>query len=154
MKKDYVWLNSKEVKRIKKSIDECYGLSFDTSKYALCLSPKNKIYLINRDVDKIDLGSVKINTIGLYFAESKGGELRLSMDGAMMIGRNATKNVVELSSSDSEKWLRGYDLDLEGEHKGFVIIKNSNGDVLGCSKHKNGKLMNFTPKERRIKSSD
>ncbi|PLW79900.1 hypothetical protein C0585_05330 [Candidatus Woesearchaeota archaeon] len=153
MKQGYSWLNTKEVKRIRNIFLDNYNYEFDFSSYALCINEKNKIYMINRDVDRIDLDKVRINTIGLYLGELKDNEIRISIEFSQMIGPNAKSSIIELNDENAAKWLRGYDLDLERSHKGFVLIKNKN-NFLGCSKHKNNQLMNFVPKERRIKSID
>ncbi|OVE74951.1 hypothetical protein BVX95_00820 [archaeon D22] len=153
MKQGYSWLNSKETKKIKQLIEDNFGCEFDFSKYALCINQKNKIYMINREVDRIDLDLVRINTFGQYFGELSDNEFRLSIEGAQIIGKIATKNVVEITDEEEFKWLRGYDIDKEGTTKGFVILKNGE-DIVGCSKHKNNVMMNLVPKERRIKSVD
>lgn len=153
MKTGYSWLNSKEIKRLKQVLFDIFEAEPDFSEYALCINQKNKIFMISRDVGEIDLELLRINTIGLYFGELKDKEIRLSIEGTEIVAKTAKKNIVELDDEGAAKWFRGHDLKLEGSHKGFVIIKRGN-DVLGCSKHKDGVLMNFTPKERRIRSVD
>ena len=46
-------------------------------------------------------------------------------------------------------WLKGTDMNIESELNGYVLIRN-NGDFLGCGKLKNGKLLNYVPKARRL----
>ena len=153
MKTGYSWLNSKEIKRLKQIVSDNFNAELDFRNYALCINQKNKIFLINRDIGEVDLELFRINTIGLYFGEMKDKEIRLSLEGAEIVAKTAKKNIIEFDDVKAAKWLRGQDLEMEGSHKGFVILKRGN-NILGCSKHKNNTLMNFTPKERRIKSID
>lgn len=153
MKPGYSWMNSKEVKKVKQLLLENYGFEFDFSKYAFCINESNKVYMVNKEIDRFDLEVVRINSIGLYLGELGENEFRLSMEASQIIGPLAQTNVVELNDEEAAKWLRGVDLEKEGSSQGFVIIKRGK-DYLGCSKHKEGILMNFTPKERRIKSVD
>jgi len=143
---------SKEVKELKKKILEQWGCSPELD-YQLFISSKQKIYLINRDITRIDLSRLKINSVGLYFAELKG-ELRLSIEGSQLIGPEATKNIVEISEQQMKDWFLGKDLeDIEGDYSGFVILKHKN-DFLGTGKFKDSTILNFVPKARRFTSKD
>lgn len=153
VKKGYSWLNTKEVKRIKQVIFDNFDAEIDFSKYALAINANNKVYMINRDVAELNLELLRINTVGLYLGELKDNEMRLSLEGSEIVSKDAKKNIIELDDIAAARWLRGEELSLEGSHKGFVILKRGK-DILGCSKHKNSILMNFVPKERRIKSVD
>lgn len=153
MKKGYSWLNSKEVKKLKESLNKTYGCEFDFSKYAICINERKKYYMINRDIDRIDLEQVRINNIGLYFGEQYDEGIRLSIESSQLIGPVATKNIVELDDVKTALWLRGNEIEFPGRHDGFVLVKRG-PDFLGCAKHKEDKLLNFVPKERRIKSID
>ena len=46
--------------------------------------------------------------------------------------------------------MKGQDLQLSTDLKGFVIIKNKD-NFLGCGKVAENKILNFIPKERRTK---
>ena len=45
--------------------------------------------------------------------------------------------------------MKGEDLNIEGDYSGFVIIKNKN-DFLGTGKYKDGIILNYVGKERRV----
>jgi len=146
-------LNNKQVKEIKSKIYEQWGAEFETE-FGFLLSSKNKIYLISRDISKIDYENLRLQVVGLYFGEiMDNGELRLSIEGSQLLGNNAKKNVVEISDDSVKKWLFGNDIRVETESRGFVIVKNKN-DFLGSGKIKNGEIINFIPKIRRISSQD
>lgn len=88
-------LNNKEIKGILKLLDNQFGFKekFD---YVFLMSSKNKIYLVNKNIGEIDIEKLRIDAIGLYFGELNHGELRLSIEGSQIIGKKASKNIVEL----------------------------------------------------------
>lgn len=147
------FLNTKEIKEIKKKIAEQWGCDFKTD-FAFILSSKNKIYLISREIERIDFDRLPISNAGVYFAElTENGELRLSIEGSQMIGDCAKKNIIELSKEQMRIWLKGNDLEIDTKEKGFVILKY-NDDFLGTGKVKESKILNFVPKTRRILAED
>ena len=87
----------------------------------------------------------------MYLGELRNGELRLSIEGSQIIGKGSDKNIADIE--DTRAWLRGEDLELVGDYSGFVIIRH-NKDFLGCGRYKEGKILNFVPKARRLKCSD
>lgn len=145
-------LNTKEVKNVYSLIKKQFGADVKLD-YVFLISKKNKIYVVNKEVFDIDLSKLRVNSLGLYFGELRGDELRLSMEGSQLIGPKAIKNVLELDDKKAREWLRGYDLDLNSKCRGFLIIKHK-GDFLGCGKAAGEKIMNYVPKIRRIRSSD
>ena len=142
-------LNNKEIKGILKLLDNQFGFKekFD---YVFLMSSKNKIYLVNKNIGEIDIEKLRIDAIGLYFGELNHGELRLSIEGSQIIGKKASKNIVELDKKESELWSMGNDLDKEVDVSGFVILKHKK-DFIGCGKYKEGKIFNYVPKERRLR---
>jgi len=141
-------LNRKEINKILDLIDNQWNCRVDLD-YAFLQSEKDKIYLINKEVSRIDLSKLRINSMGLYFGTLSKGELRLTIEGTQLIGKFAKKNFVELNGEEVKLFFSGQDLDKKGEEKGFVILKHKS-DFLGCGKFINGKLLNYTPKVRRI----
>ena len=140
-------LNSKEKKNLSKKISEQFNCKFKFN-YEVFMNPKNKIFILNKDVSKINLEKLRVNSLGLYFGVKYDNEIRLSIEGSEIIGKIAKKNVLDLSNEDAKKWLAGQDFEVKSELNGFVIIKNNN-DFLGCGKIINEKLYNYVPKERR-----
>ncbi len=93
---------------------------------------------------------------GIYFGTIEKDGLRLSIEGAFLVGPKAKKNVVEINKHEAERWMMGEDLerDLEGENleakdSKYVILK-SGSYFLGCGRVKGSKIINFVPKNRRI----
>ena len=152
MKQGLKFLNSKEIKEIKKKLEAQYDFSGPLD-YAFLISEKNKVYIVKKDIDAINLESMRINSFGIYFCEDYGDKLRLSIEGSQIIGPYAKKNVIELDKQSARLWLKGYDVDYPGNTSDYVIIKSGN-DYMASAKHKDGKLLNHVPKERRIRATD
>ena len=121
--------------------------------YVFLINNKNKIFIVNKELVNIDLNKIRINSIGMYIAEFRNDEVRLSIEGSQFIGPDAKKNILGLNDKEAREWLKGNDLEKEINLKGFVIIKNDN-DFLGCGKVKEKGILNFVPKTRRLNVSD
>lgn len=146
-------LNSKEAKAILRIIKEQWNAEPKLD-YFFFKDNDNKIYIMNREFTLIDTSKLRINSLGLYIGQLRDNEFRLSIEGSQIIGKHAKKNVVELNKEDMRRWLRGEEIDLIKKIPGFIILKHNN-DFLGSGKiTKDNKLMNFIPKERRIRSAD
>ncbi len=145
------FLNSKERKDILRRIEESWGAKPDGDLVFL-MNNQNKIFLVTRDIEKIDLDRVRVNNIGLYFGEiTTRDELRLSIEGSSIVGKSAEKNILELSKEQAKSWFAGEDLEVEDTRTGFMIVK-CKSDFLGCGKLAGGKLYNFVPKARRVEA--
>lgn len=143
-------------KKTKKQLLELLKKQFDYKEklnYILLINNKNKISIINKELANIDLNKIRINSIGLYIAELKNNEVRLSIEGSQLIGPKSKKNIIELTKEEARGWLKGNDLEKESKEKRFVIIKH-NKDYLGCGKATENKILNFIPKTRRLNVSD
>ncbi|MBI5393206.1 hypothetical protein HZA96_05025 [Candidatus Woesearchaeota archaeon] len=163
-------LNKKEKKQITAILEEQYGIIQEIG-FVFLLSKKNKLYLINNDLARIDLTKLKIDSIGMYLGELVGNQIRLSIEGSQLLGKHATKNIVNLDKNIAKLWLHGYNLELSAinadelnnnnnksinnnkDMEGFVIIKSEN-DYLGSGKLGAEKLFNYVSKARRLRSSD
>ena len=146
----YKILNSKEKKRIVSMLKEQYGYDQKFS-YVLLQNQVGRIYIVNEEVFSLDLDKLRINSFGTYFGTEEGDAIRLSIEGSQLIGSLCKKNVAEISKDLVKVWLFGSDLEVEGDFKGFVVVK-SGSDFLGCGRFSNDKIHNFIPKTRRISS--
>jgi len=140
-------LNSKEIKEILKLIEKQWSAKLKPD-YTFLKNNKNRIFIINRDVSKIDFSKLRINSIGMYFCDLENG-IRLSIEGSQIVGPKAAKNIVEINESQTRQWLKGEDLEVNGNYSGFVIIKH-NDDFLGTGKFKEDKILNYVNKSRRV----
>jgi len=146
------YLNSKELKKIKKILLERYDIKNALDCVLYC-SQNNDLYLINNDMREISTENLRINTIGIYVAELKGTEIRFSIEGSQIFGKFAHKNIYEIDSKLARMWMYGLDIPCNEIDYGreLVIIKNKeNGDFLGSGRYKEGLILNHVPKGRRI----
>ena len=142
------FLKSKEIKQILGLLKEQWGYEKKLD-YNFLIDTEGDIFLINKDVEKIRFEDLRINSLGVYFAEYRNDELRLSIEGSNIIGKDAQKNIINISDDEIKYYVKGEDLPSEADYKGFILLRN-NGDFFGCSRIKNGRLLNFYPKSRRI----
>jgi NOL1/NOP2/fmu family ribosome biogenesis protein len=113
---------------------------------------KRKIYAYT-ECTNLNLQTVHIIHYGVYFGRFEKDGLRLSIEGSQLIGEKAKRNIVEVDHENAVKWMRGEDIKVETEACGYVILKWKNY-YLGCGKIRNGKIINFVPKDRRVKTQD
>ena len=140
-------LNSKEKKELNQKIESQFGTNI--ADYIIFINPKNKLFLIGADYAKVNIEKLRVNSLGLYFGEIYQEKLRLSIEGAQIIGKTATKNILEVDDGQADSWMRGEDFDIDSDLEGFVIVKHKD-DFLGCGKIAGKKLYNYVPKERRL----
>ncbi|MDD5331642.1 MAG: hypothetical protein PHE43_02375 [Candidatus Nanoarchaeia archaeon] len=143
------FFNSKEKKEFFKRMEKHYGIDELKLDTVIMKDQKGKIYLISNKFKDINEKDFRIASYGLYFATDIN-ELRLSIEGSQIIGKLATKNILELNETQIKKWMQGQDIDFKNETEGFFLIKHKK-DFYGCGKYKNGIIMNYVPKDRRIK---
>jgi NOL1/NOP2/fmu family ribosome biogenesis protein len=147
-------LNSKEVKEIHQKLEYQFGFTGKLDYVFLLSEKKEKLYLFNKDLGKIDLGKVRVDAMGLYFASFYEDQIRLSIDGSQMIGPQCTKNVLEVTKPQMQQWLMGEKLQMAevpgaAEAKGFVILRWGK-HYLGCGKIVGELILNYIPKTRYI----
>ncbi len=145
-------LNSKQLKLIKQIVKKQFDCDYAFD-YMVMQNPDQKLYLMNKEYKNIDDSKLKINSLGMYFGQIKNGELRLSIEGSQILGPIAKKNVIEISSGLLKLWIRGHDIEVDSSENGFFIVKHKN-DYIGSGKLKQGVLLNFISKIRRIYSKD
>ncbi len=142
------FFSRKEVKELLGKMKEQWGFEEDLE-YIFMASNKDRLYIANREVFDVSLDKLRVNSIGIYFGELQKGELRLSVEGSQIIGKKAGRNVAELNESQLKAWFKGNDIDVEGNYSGFVLIKHGD-DFIGTGKFKEGKILNYLPKTRRL----
>ena len=143
-------LNNKEIKEIYGLIEKQWGAKLKLD-YGFLKNNKNRVFIISKDISKIDISKLRLNSVGMYFCEIDNKGIRLSIEGAQIVGQKAAKNVVELNGEETKKWFKGEDLEKECKGcSGFVILKH-NKDFLGNGKYSNGRILNYVGKTRRVK---
>ncbi|MFH0752538.1 MAG: hypothetical protein V1914_02965 [archaeon] len=140
-------LNSKEIKRILKTLEEQFG-KFDLRDYVFFMNNDSKVFLLSRKFAELDEKKVRVNNLGLYFGKEEVDGFRLTIEGAQLV--NPKKNVVNLTKDQVPCWMRGEDIEV-GDLKlyGYVVVKHED-DIFGCGRFKEGRVLNSIPKSRRI----
>lgn len=128
-------------------LSEQFGFE-ETLDYAFLINDKNRVYIVNRSIDNIEFTKLRVNTIGLYIGEINDKEMRLSIEGSELIGPKSTKNVVEIE--DSKAWMRGEEPATELKDIPFYVIIKHKDDYLGSGKIREGRILNYVSKTRRI----
>jgi len=151
-------LNSREVKHILERLSEQYGNDYskEFSLYAFLMNKDNRIYMVSRNVEILPYHEMRIDTLGIYFGELYKESVRLTIEGSQIIGPKAKTNVAILEYDQMIDWIKGVDIPFdESCGKEFLIIKYTDKntgmtDYLGAGKFKDGKILNYVSKSRRL----
>jgi NOL1/NOP2/fmu family ribosome biogenesis protein len=141
-------LNSKETKEITRHLREQFGFDGKLS-FVFLRNNKERIYITTRNIENIDLKSLRIDSMGLYFAKIYSDGLRLTIEGTQLIGPKCRKNVVSISLGQKHDWLLGKDIPVGTKDNCFILLRWNN-DYLGCAKVKNGVALNSVPSARTL----
>lgn len=99
-----------------------------------------------------EIPDLRCESVGLRFLSVRGRVPKPTTYALQLFGRLATKNSVDLSASQAEKFIAGDRQRLEAElEDGYVVVSYRDG-VLGCGLYVRGVLASQLPKERRIMS--
>jgi len=139
-------LSRKEIKRVLKLLDEQYGCN-ELPEYVFMQNQKAKLHVVKKEAFNIPDDKVRIDSLGIYFGVIERDEIRLSIEGSQILGPKSTKNILEID--DMIPWMEGRDISVDTELTGLVIIRHGK-DFLGCGRVKDGTLLNYYPKSRRI----
>lgn len=141
-------LNSREIKEILNLIEKQWGAKIKLD-YGFLKNNKNRIFIISKDISRVDILKLRLNSAGMYFCEYDKVGIRLSIEGSQIVGPNASKNIVELDEAETVKWFKGEDIEKNCANcSGFLILKHHK-DFLGTGKYANGKILNYVSKTRR-----
>jgi NOL1/NOP2/fmu family ribosome biogenesis protein len=149
-------LNSKEVRNIHELLEEQFGYKGKLELVFMLSEKKQRIYLFTRDLAKMDISRLRVDSMGLYFATIFEGKLRLTIDGSQLIGPDCSKGVIDVAKKEMQAWLMGEKLllsQLEQQPaeapEGFVILRFGE-HYLGCGKIGGDLILNYIPKTRYI----
>ncbi|MGV8142721.1 MAG: methyltransferase RsmF C-terminal domain-like protein [Candidatus Pacearchaeota archaeon] len=93
-----------------------------------------------------------VEFLGLYlFRADEDRSVRLSFDACLLLADQITKNIIDIDNEQLKVWMRGDNLPIVMA-KGMYIIRHGE-DFLGCTVCDGEKLINFVPKERRLRKS-
>ena len=123
--------------------------------YLLFKTGKEKIRAFSGHLSRDELNTLfktaTVEIIGIYLVkEEKKNEARLSLDANHLLHEQISKNIFILDEQQAKKWMKGEDIYVDKDLFGFYILKNDN-DFMGCGKASQGRMINFIPKERRVR---
>jgi NOL1/NOP2/fmu family ribosome biogenesis protein len=161
-------LSKREKEKIDDFLSETYGTKIPRSQF---IQPsRERLRIFSGDLSERELmilmNTIRIETIGLYFAfvkktdkeNEKNQDFRLSFDSSFIF-KEAKKNVLDLNEEQMRTWISGQDVDTSGmkdiiqemnSSYPFILLRYK-GEIIGCGKLTQDKILNFVPKERRIK---
>ena len=164
--RDFEPLNSKARKLFYEKMNTYFGIDPKFKLDGILFkTKKNKYYILDNKFAEIADTDFHSKVLGLYIAEINDfGEIRLSIEGCQLIGPHVTKHILELDERRKNKFIRGEDLDaddlikehnLKNQYYILYFTDELGGkNYLACSKIKNGKLLNFIPKGRRVRDGE
>ncbi len=149
------FLNTREMKRIKEKLVQQFGAA-PAGDYGYYQGSNNRLWLVSKEILQVDLTKLRIDRLGLYFAEIMNDEsVRLSKEGSQLLAQEAQKkkhslqNAIALTKEEVRSYFQGNNLDKDlGQQARFVLLFY-NKDCLGCAKYKEGTILNFLPKIHR-----
>ncbi|MCD6330738.1 MAG: hypothetical protein J7L80_00875 [Thermoplasmata archaeon] len=150
-------LSKKEIEDIEAILEKNYGCKIDLKKFFIFMTSDNKIWIANKEAENVIKGLRRCYRIGIYFGKLKrNNKIKLSIEGALMVGRNANKNIAVVDEKEAIKFMEGYDVSdfkaINAELHNFIIVKNDKNDVLGAGILREGYIENLIPKARRLKA--
>jgi NOL1/NOP2/fmu family ribosome biogenesis protein len=145
--------SSKDRKKLVEELNAGFGIS-EVPK-VLFETGKEKIRGFSGDLNIDEIYALdritNIEFLGLYLFRKDLSQIRLGFDGALLLKDEINKNIVDISSEQLEKWMTGHNLDIVLD-KGMYVVKCGD-DFFGCGLSDGKHLINFVPKERRIRRS-
>ena len=144
-------LNSKEIKQILSVLKDQFG--FDRKlDYVFFENTKERIYIANRDFESLPYEKLNVDSIGLYVFARMSDGIRLTIEGARIVGPHCTKNIIDLTKDQLHSWLKGEDFEVEpGKVPDGHYVVRYNNDFFGSTKVKSGHAFNYLSKSRRLK---
>ena len=146
------FLGSKDKKHYFEKLNSQFGV--EKLPWMLIETGKEKVRAFSGDMTREDVMKIaavaNIELIGMYLFKEELGGMRFGFDGAMMVSDKINKNVIEINDEQANDWLQGKNLGIKLE-KGVYAVKHAD-DFLGCGMSDGQVLINFVPKERRMRS--
>jgi len=146
----YTILNKKEARRFIEQVNERFSSEFSTDD-VIVKTNRDRVILARKEM--FDLQIQRANSFGLYFAELVSGMIRLSIEGSQLVGPTAKRNVIDLDDREMFEYSRGENITNRWGTLGFVIVRHGN-DFFGTGKATPNSILNYMPKERRVRSRD
>lgn len=143
------FLNSKQRKHFYEQLREQYGYE-GPKELALFEGGNNKIYAITKSLDEVPFTQMRPVQGGLYIASTESIDIRLTLDGAILLAKHCNDCFVDVDEDEKNTWMSGRNLPYQGEQNGYVLLRYQKR-IIGCgSVSSDGYIKNYVPKGRRI----
>ena len=143
-----------ERKRFEELLQKVFGCKEEVfrGQPLLISGRKGRIWLTTKRAVSFDLQPYRIHTIGLYIGRiDEEGRPRLSVEGAEIVARYATRNIVYVDEQAALAYAQGKDVSparmVDCDNRQYVIIMCGNR-VIGCGLLVNRVVKNILPKGR------
>ncbi|MCS7106101.1 MAG: hypothetical protein NZ942_02180 [Candidatus Aenigmarchaeota archaeon] len=152
--KKIIFLSGEEVREIERIVEKNYGVKLSLKDFTVAKDKEEKIWLASKEILSFDLSKLQVNSLGFNFGKLKRNEkIHLTIEGAQIVGKSATKNIVLLNEENALKFMQGLDVkpekEINCEYHNFVIVKFKDR-ILGSSLLTEEGIKNMVPKGRRI----
>lgn len=143
------FLNNKQRKELQAKLEK-FGIN-ELPRH-LIQTGKEKIRAFSGEISGDEIMSIwnnfRVEGIGLNILNISDDEPRITLDGLHLL--KPTKRILELTKAQANEWMHGEELNIDSE-KGYLALKY-NADLIGIGKSNGSKIINFMPKERRVKN--
>ena len=139
------------LREINRELERVYGVKLP--KDLEYFRRKEKIYGIKKEKLKeiFEIEGLKIDNIGIRLLNIERDGIRLTIEGAQLIGRDAKRNVLKINKDIAEIFLAGEDVEIEEAFDYPYVIVRYKNDILGVGRIIKGNILRpYIPKERRI----
>jgi NOL1/NOP2/fmu family ribosome biogenesis protein len=132
-----------------------YGCDLSLGSWHVVCDRAGRLFLVSRDVDVHRfLSDAGCHRLGLYFGKHKRNDkIKLTIEGALMVGRTATRNYVVVDGAAASRFMAGGDVSafrpVDAEMHDFVLVR-SGEDTLGCGLLREGCIENLVRTSRRV----
>jgi len=148
---DMTIITGKSRKEVLNYLESRFGIKKEVFKDYVFVKKGKKIWITNEDVVSRKYKKIPIESIGMVLIRLQKNGMKMTTNAAQIFGKYATKNVINLSKTQAQKILQGFNLDnLKTDvEDGYVMLKYSDY-ILGVGLKRDRFLMNMIPKSRII----
>ncbi len=146
------FIKSTEKRKLLSELNAQFGI--DELPFLLIETGKQKIRGFSGTMNKDEIYELSrianVEVVGTYLVKREH-RLRLSLDATQILSKQVSKNIIEIDDRQLEEWMKGNNLDIVKDNSTYVLKHGE--DFVGCGISDGKKIINFVPKERRIRRS-
>lgn len=120
--------NQQAENTVKKILKESFGITFDLKKYGI-IEGKHKLNLTDASVRELVTWSVWFQECGIPLLKPTGKTFTLEHEIAIALGHLATKNTIELTAEELQRYCLGEDISIEDK----TIIAHDKASLAICN---------------------